>query len=147
MPTKSLHKTANNIDLISGLTQYSKYFYINKEKSLNDQIRSTENYYNWRIDIIKAYGLFCSHCNAQLRQHRKDNSPYPIAHVDHIYPFSQIIIDHGITQYIQALVCPDFWDIKNARVLCPTCHCNTHSKNSKHYRELPKNHHKKIKYS
>lgn len=127
MKKKKLSKknTAKNMDIYKWLLSISK-----KDKiiPLRNQIDYFQESHVYRTAIFDRDNLICQICGTQCRRKKiysKGEESLPIANCDHIYPVYKMIRDNNITQSIQALVCPEFWDLNNGRTLCELCHHKT----------------------
>ncbi len=82
---------------------------------LNQQIRSSLKYKEWRRKVFQTDNYTCQKCG---RRGGKINA-------DHIKKFAQILYENNIKTLKDALQCQELWDIKNGRVLCKECHFKT----------------------
>jgi len=87
------------------------------KEPLNYQIRGCMDMKNWRIDIFIRDKHTCQVC------HQKGGD----LNAHHITPFADIINNHNITTYKQALKCKPLWNIDNGITLCESCHKWVHT--------------------
>lgn len=116
---------AQNIDIYKWLVSVSKKEVI---RSVTDSIHFLDKSHEYRTSIFIRDNLICQICGIKCRRKKlftEEERNCPVANADHIYPIRNIIIDLNITQSIQALVCPEFWDLDNGRTLCEPCHRKT----------------------
>lgn len=83
--------------------------------SLATQIRSTQEYKDWRSTILKRDYFTCQFCSKRGRK----------LEVDHIYGLSQLIYDLDLKNIDEIRVHPKIMDLNNGRVLCKSCHETT----------------------
>jgi hypothetical protein len=79
-------------------------------------IRASFEYKQWRKAVFERDGYLCV-MGGLAHGHN--------LHVDHIKPFSHIIIDNNIKLLADAIACSSLWDITNGRTLCVDCHKKT----------------------
>ncbi len=79
---------------------------------LNQAIRTSTKYSEWRLSIFERDGFQCQSC--------KKIGGYLEAH--HIKFFSSIIEKNNITTFEAAMLCQELWDIDNGITLCSECH-------------------------
>ncbi len=82
--------------------------------SVNEQIRHSFKYKQWRSDIFKRDNWTCQTC-------RKRGSCRIEAHHS-LKSFFQIKKENGIKTLEQALECKELWDVNNGITLCLDCH-------------------------
>lgn len=82
---------------------------------LNQKIRQSFEYKQWRTTIFKRDNFTCQICGVRGLQ----------LNADHIETFAMLLRKHGITDVQTALICTELWDIKNGRTLCVSCHRKT----------------------
>lgn len=82
---------------------------------INRIVRSSLKYKKWRKQVLERDQYTCQGCGAIGTD----------MDVDHIYPLSTLIKDHGVTTLPQAYKSKEFWDIDNGRTLCKPCHDKT----------------------
>lgn len=80
---------------------------------LNNQIRKTYEYRQWRSDIFTRDEFTCQECG-------DDSGGNLIAH--HIKSLSILIYYYEITTLEKALKCEALWNINNGITLCERCH-------------------------
>lgn len=98
------------------------------KRPIRNQIDFLDKSFQYISLIYLRDNLICKICNTQCRRKKifsDIEKDLPIAHVDHIKPMKTLIKELNITQAIQALVCPEFWDMSNGRTLCINCHQKT----------------------
>ena len=79
---------------------------------LNDKIRHSFEYRQWRSDIFTRDEFTCQECGqigGGLNAH-------------HIRPFSSILQKYEIVTIEEALRCEELWNINNGITLCKECH-------------------------
>ena len=87
---------------------------------LNEKIRKTIEYREWRENIYKRDKYICQIC-----QYCKGK----ILNVHHHkIKFSDIIIKNNITTLGKAKKCKELWDINNGITICKKCHEKIHKK-------------------
>lgn len=86
----------------------------NDNVSLNLQIRNLDNNYRWRKEILRRDNYQCVLCGSKKK-----------LEVDHIKPLSFLIKKNKIVTVEQAMLCKEFWNTDNGRVLCRQCHKQT----------------------
>lgn len=89
---------------------------------LNQAIRSTNKYSEWRVQVFQRDLFICQAC-------KKKSEGDLNAH--HIKAFHIILKEQDINSIEQALQCNSIWDISNGITLCEDCHKNIH----KNYKE------------
>ena len=77
-------------------------------------IRESEKYNEWRTQIFIRDNYTCQEC--------KSCGCYLNAH--HINPLHKILKENNITNFEEALLCSELWDISNGKTLCEECHKN-----------------------
>ncbi len=80
--------------------------------TLYKQIRSLDEYRQWRSNTFQHDNWTCKTCNIKggcLQAH-------------HIKPFALILQEHKIISAEQARKCKELWDINNGVTLCKDCH-------------------------
>ena len=82
---------------------------------LQEQIRKSILYKNWRKFCTKRDDYTCQICGQRSGAH----------HVDHVKPFAVILDENNIKTFEEALNCKELWDINNGRTLCIDCHKQT----------------------
>lgn len=107
--------------------EYYHYMYkVGCAKNIRNWIERYEENRKWRQAILIRDECTCTECGAEGQWDQKDISKGQVRiEVDHIVPVTYLIKKNKITQALQALVCPEFWDINNGRVLCLPCHKKT----------------------
>ncbi len=83
--------------------------------SLNNKIRNSDKYKEWRLQIFNRDGFICQECrikNKNLAAH-------------HIERFSIIMNKYNINTLEQALSCDILWNLNNGITLCEDCHKKT----------------------
>jgi hypothetical protein len=81
---------------------------------LADSIRKSDKYKAWRLEVLKADGYKCIHCESKKK-----------LQVDHIYQFVLLIEDGKITNTAEADSYGPLWNVRNGRTLCEICHRKT----------------------
>lgn len=76
-------------------------------------IRTSEQYYNWRKNILKRDNYSCVICGVSKGWLQVDHFPKT---------FQQIIQEQNIQSFEEAMVCQAMWDENNGRTLCKACH-------------------------
>jgi 5-methylcytosine-specific restriction endonuclease McrA len=77
------------------------------------RIRTTTSYLKWKNAVMERDQYKCQDCFC-------DNPPRLDVH--HIIPLKEIIQNHVIETYAQALDCEMIWDTDNGITLCKKCH-------------------------
>lgn len=110
-----------------GWTPWNKWIYWyelhgGSKQPLKDAIRSCQKNINWRTNILKRDNYTCQEC-------WRKRKPWDrvILEVDHIIPFSQILIDYKIETLESAYSTEILWDESNWKTLCKECHKKTES--------------------
>jgi hypothetical protein len=88
---------------------------------VNNAIRTSTNYSEWRTSVFKRDGYTCKMCN--------DNIGGKL-NAHHITSFSYLMGYYNITTFEEALNCEALWDLNNGITLCKKCHKSVHSKNN-----------------
>ena len=83
---------------------------------LNNQLRHSFEYRQWRNDVFTRDNFTCQWCSDD----RGGN-----LNADHIKPLSLLLQFYEITNFEQALICEEIWNINNGRTLCIECHKKT----------------------
>ena len=78
-------------------------------------IRASSRYKDWRSTIFRRDKWVCQLCSRVGGR----------MVVDHIKPFSVILLEHKLLTIEDALTCDELWDEANGRVLCNPCHLKT----------------------
>ncbi len=79
---------------------------------LNEQIRHSSKYNEWRLSVFQRDSFTCETC-------KKVGG---ILNAHHIVKFSSIIYKNNIKSIDEALNCNDLWDLNNGITLCKECH-------------------------
>jgi 5-methylcytosine-specific restriction endonuclease McrA len=82
---------------------------------LNQLIRTSARYLNWRNEIHKRDNYTCQICGNRWWK----------LHVDHIKQFALILKENNINSVDDAMLCDELWDMNNLRTLCEECHRKT----------------------
>lgn len=82
---------------------------------LNFRIRQTGKYKRWQREVLQRDDFTCQIC-------AKRGGPL---HVDHIKPFSTIVLENKITSLEEADLCQELYTLDNGRTLCVPCHKST----------------------
>lgn len=82
---------------------------------LEELIRKSVKYSEWRSNIYKRDNFKCINC--------KSNSNKIQGH--HIIAFSKILIKNNIKTLEEAINCKELWDLNNGITLCKDCHRKT----------------------
>lgn len=83
--------------------------------SLNQIIRTSGEYKEWRLQIFGRDNFTCQKCGAR--------GVYLEAH--HIKGFSKILKEYKIITFESALQCFELWNLNNGVTLCEECHKKT----------------------
>lgn len=81
---------------------------------LHSQIRNCLEYSNWRTQVFGRDNFTCQECGVR--------GTWLEAH--HLKQFSDILKENNITNFEEALLCSELWDISNGKTLCEECHKN-----------------------
>jgi antirestriction protein len=122
------HNNTQEYSFFNDLNTYSKYF--DRKRSVGHQISLFPEMNIWMTKVYERDQLTCSFCKTGCRRrvlYKEGNKHLPVANAHHIISLKDLIIKNKITQSIQSLVCPEFWDITNGITLCVGCHRNTPS--------------------
>jgi hypothetical protein len=84
---------------------------------LNDWIRSSFKYRQWRSDVFTRDNFTCQECN-QLRGEIESH---------HLQSLSSLILKYKIKTLEEAENCQEIWNINNGKTLCHNCHKKTDS--------------------
>jgi 5-methylcytosine-specific restriction endonuclease McrA len=84
---------------------------------LNDQIRHSFEYRQWRSDVFTKDNFTCQECG---ETGGNGKTVYLEAH--HIKRFYIILKEYGIKTLEAALACAELWNINNGKTLCKKCH-------------------------
>jgi len=79
---------------------------------LNDRIRKSSTYRQWRSDVFTMHDFTCQACGirgGELNAH-------------HIKAFWKILRENNITSLEDAIKCSELWNINNGQTLCVKCH-------------------------
>ena len=82
-------------------------------KSLNQRIRSSKKYQEWRSQIFERDNWTCQTCRLRGCSLEAHHSPKE---------FSQILKENNIKTFDEAMNCIELWDISNGVTLCEDCH-------------------------
>lgn len=82
---------------------------------LQDLIRSSNRYQQWRSEVFKRDNFICQKCKAK--------TGFVEAH--HKKPFYILLDIYNIKSLKDALNCKPLWDIANGKTLCKECHDRT----------------------
>lgn len=85
-----------------------------RKTSLLLQIRSSLPYKKWRKECLERDSYTCQ--NELCKQSNVK------LHVDHVIPFSFIIMKNNIKTKEESYCCAELWDINNGKTLCEKCH-------------------------
>ena len=91
--------------------------------SINEQIRKSFNYRQWRSDVFMRDNYTCQICG------KRGNGRIEADH--HIKQFSLILKGYNIKTLEDAENCEELWNINNGRTLCKDCHRKTKSYGNK----------------
>lgn len=86
--------------------------------SLQDSIRKSQKYIEWRNEVYQRDNYICQYCKqygGKLNAHHKKR-------------FSEIIEENNINSVEFAIECKEMWDINNGITLCEECHKKTFGK-------------------
>ena len=83
-------------------------------------IRHCFKYAEWRKNVFTKNNFTCIECKDRSK---KEHAVYLEAH--HVKYFSQIIREHNITTFEQAMECEELWNVNNGVTLCRKCHNKT----------------------
>lgn len=86
---------------------------------LNEQIRHSFQYRQWRSDVFTRDNFTCQKCGYS-------DGRILVAH--HIKTFSKIKEEYKIISYNDAMVCEELWNTNNGITLCKNCHILIHKK-------------------
>ena len=93
------------------------------EKTLEQQIKFSDEYYHWRIDSLNLVSFFCSSCGVLGRQKTVLDFPErPILYVINKYGFKELMKVYEIDSFEKALKCEKLWDVSAGIVLCQNCY-------------------------
>jgi len=84
----------------------------NKIKYFYKRIRRSTQYIQWRSNCFQRDNWSCQTCGLRGKK----------LVVHHIKGFAQILKDHKIKTFEQALNCKELWDRNNGVTLCEECH-------------------------
>jgi len=87
---------------------------------LNNRIRSSDEYKNWRSAVYNRDNFTCQICGMRSRGNI-------VAH--HKIPFVEIIKESKVSNFTDALECSAIWDVENGLTLCESCHKPLHMGN------------------
>lgn len=79
------------------------------------KIRDSDKYAAWRVSVMERDGFKCQ-ITGQIGGKLV---------VDHIKPFSIVLIENDISSFEEALECEELWDIRNGRTLSKEAHIET----------------------
>lgn len=79
---------------------------------LNNHIRQTFKYRQWRSDVFTRDDFTCQECGIKGGN----------IQADHIESFALIVQKYEIKTLEQAVKCEELWNINNGRTLCIPCH-------------------------
>ena len=82
-------------------------------------LRTCQKYNIWRKACFVRDKTSCQVCSTRDRKIGFN--------IDHIIPFSDILVKYDIKTLEEALLCEELWDINNGRCLCIPCHKDTPS--------------------
>ena len=125
--TKDKISKANKGKLIGRLNpNFGKYGSQNPNwkdgiSNLNQLVRVTSNYKEWRLQVFRRDNFICQECGIK----NKYIEPH------HIKGIASILRKNNITTISEALQCNELWDIDNGTTLCKTCHEKTNNYQNK----------------
>ncbi len=90
------------------------YWWMGGKTETKSLLRECFEYKEWHRQILKRDNFTCLHCGSKKE-----------LEVDHIKPFSLIILENNINTFEDGLNCEKLWDIENGRTLCFPCHAKT----------------------
>lgn len=96
----------------------------NKEWSLEEQIKYSDEYYNWRLAVLRDRDFICSNCGKEGRQKtdKKADQKLPILYTINKLGLKELIKVYNITSFKDALKCPPLWDISQGVITCVSCY-------------------------
>jgi hypothetical protein len=89
----------------------------NKKGILNNFIRSSYKYRQWRSDVFTRDDFTCCKCSKRGCE----------IHPHHIKQLALILIENNIITIDMAIECEELWNINNGQTLCINCHKLTDS--------------------
>ena len=93
-----------------------KFFKKKRPQTFKKKIRESDKCHEWTRAVFERDNYTCQIC--------KHDDRFLNAH--HIKPFAQILKEHNITTYEEAMKCTELWDISNGITLCEKCHRKKH---------------------
>ena len=88
----------------------------NKKSSLQKSIRSSQKYHQYKATILKRDNFACVLCDIKRVYLELDHHPKG---------FAQLLKEHIIQTYDEAMSCDELWQIENGRTVCQPCHETT----------------------
>ena len=83
---------------------------------INQQVRNSFEYKQWRIAVFTRDDYTCRSCGDRGVKLNADHYPKAFAEIFHQYKIQSLE---------EALNCEEFWNINNGRTLCEDCHKTT----------------------
>lgn len=93
---------------------------------INRTVRSSLRYKKWRKAVLLRDNQACRGCGITGVD----------MDVDHVYPLSTLIKDHGIATLPEAYKTKEFWDVENGRTLCKLCHDQTETSQRLYFKKV-----------
>jgi len=84
-------------------------------KTINDQIRSLDENYKWKIKVLERDNYTCKKCKIKRN----------LSVIRYPYSLFKILKKHKITNLSQALLCKPIWNIQNGITICQRCRYGT----------------------
>jgi len=94
-----------------------------KRTRLQVAIRTSQKFLIWRKQIFERDNYTCQAC---LIRSAKGTGRVKL-HAHHLKAFSELLTQHNIQSFVEAMDCKEIWDISNWQTLCLDCHKKTDS--------------------
>lgn len=95
-----------------------------KTRPLKIQIRESREMKRWIKFVFERDNYTCQECG--IRTHKWLGKRLTL-HAHHNSAFSQLLIQHNIQSFEEALQCKELWNIDNGQTLCADCRKKTDS--------------------
>lgn len=118
---KALISAARKGKPITAIQGDRHYAWKGGRTKLQKIIRHSVCYRSWREMVFKRDDYTCVECKA-----KNGNGKRVVLNADH-YPkaFCELLTEHNIKSYADAIACNQLWELGIARTLCLSCHRKT----------------------
>lgn len=94
-----------------------------KEWSLEQQIKYSDEYYKWRLSVLRDHNFICDICGKEGRQKtdKKADQKLPVLYTINKLGVKELIKVYNVTSFEDALKCQPLWDVSQGVVKCFDC--------------------------